>query len=176
MNSARLIVVGVLVLILIGIGATMYFFSGKDSSKEDTGEALVSAPDFSLPDASGKNFSLESLKADVKIINFWASWSPYSKDELTSLSRLQEEYEGKVSIAALNRDTDPSDGRAFLKTLGLGTTVLFVYDKEDEYFKKVQGFAMPETLFLDADGNILAHQHGPMTYDEMRAQIETILQ
>ncbi|KKS35375.1 MAG: Thiol-disulfide isomerase and thioredoxin [Parcubacteria group bacterium GW2011_GWD2_42_14] len=161
-------------MLVIGSLAFIYISFLHDSN-EPAEYTLLQAPDFSLPDASGKNISLETLEGDVKVITFWASWSPYTREELTSLSKLKEEYGDKVSVAALNRDANPAEGRAYLETLGLGEVLVFAYDQQDEYFKKVNGYAMPETLFLNADAKIVFHQHGPMTYDEMRAQIETML-
>ena len=175
MHRFRFVIGGALVVLVIGGLALVYIFFMRDS-KEAEESALLQAPDFSLPDASGKSVSLETLEGDVKVLTFWASWSPYSRDELTALSKLKEEYGNKVSVAALNRDTNPAEGRAYLEALGLGEVLVFVYDQQDEYFKKVNGYAMPETLFLNADAKIVAHQHGPMTYEDMRAQIDTMFQ
>jgi len=175
MYRFRFVIGGALVVLVIG-GLVLLYISFLRDSNDSEESALLQAPDFSLPDASGKSISLETLEGDVRVLTFWASWSPYSRDELTSLGKLKEEYGDKVSVAALNRDTNPADGRAYLESLGLGEVLVFVYDQQDEYFKEVNGYAMPETLFLDADAKIVAHQHGPMTYEEMRAQIDSMLQ
>lgn len=167
------IVAGVLMFAVVSGAVLMYLL--RDDGDETVSEVSQKAPGFTLPDASGKNISLEALEGDVKVITFWASWSPYSRDELNSLARLKEEYGSKVSVAALNRDTDSSEGRTYLESLNLGDALIFAFDKDDEYFKKVNGYAMPETIFLDTEGNIVAHQRGPMTYEEMRAQIEFML-
>ena len=34
---------------------------------------------------------------------------------------------------------------------------------------------MPETLFVDAEGNIRVHKRGPMKLDEMVEKVESIL-
>jgi thiol-disulfide isomerase/thioredoxin len=143
---------------------------------KDEGEKYTKAPDFSLPDASGNMVSLSDVEGKVTIVNFWASWSPYSKDELGALVRLKREYGSDVAIVALNRDVNPADGRAYLESLQLGEELLFVYDSDDAYFKKVSGFAVPETLFLKENKDIFYHKHGPMTYDEMKVHVETMLQ
>lgn len=178
MNRSRLLLGGVLILVVLSllVFVYMYFFSSRSTEKDISEEARIPAPEFSLPDADGKNISLESLEGEVKVLNFWASWSPYSRDELVALTKLKEEYGDRVAVVALNRDVNSVDGKAFLSSLGLGDTLLFAYDSNDEYFKKVQGFAMPETLFLDAEGNIIFQQHGPMSFEEMKAQVEAILQ
>jgi len=175
MYRFRFVLGGVLVLAVLGVLVFLYI-SYMSDSKDAVSESLLQAPEFSLPDASGKIIDLESLEGEVKVVTFWASWSPYTRDELTSLSRLKEEYGKKVSVAALDRDVNPAEGRVYLESLGLGDVLVFVYDQNDEYFKKVNGYAMPETLFVNEDGKIVAHQHGPMSYEDMRAQIERMLQ
>jgi hypothetical protein len=34
---------------------------------------------------------------------------------------------------------------------------------------------MPETLFYDTQGNIVFHQRGRMTYEEMKTQTESVV-
>jgi thiol-disulfide isomerase/thioredoxin len=135
----------------------------------------VLAPAFSFPDASGALVSLEALDAPVRVVTFWASWSPYSRQELQDLVRLQEAYGDRIAIAALNRDVDPSEGRAFLEKLALGDTLVFAYDTADTYYKEVGGYNMPETLFVGPDNEVLYHQHGPMQYDAMVEVLERLL-
>ena len=35
---------------------------------------------------------------------------------------------------------------------------------------------MPETLFVDGDGRIRIHKRGPMSIEEMREKVESILE
>lgn len=162
-------------LTLLGILVYVLFTQDRFTATEQSAETHAVAPGFSLPNAEGELIALEKINAEVRIINFWASWSPYSKDELSALVHIKETYGKKIAIIALNRDTNPVDGRAFLASLGLEDELLFAYDREDTYFKKVGGYAMPETLFLDREGNILAHIHGPMKEVDMRATLDEIL-
>jgi thiol-disulfide isomerase/thioredoxin len=171
-----LLIAGVLFALVL-VGALVYFFAIKKGVFfEEKKEGLLQAPDFTLPDASGNMVSLEDIKGEVVIINFWASWSPYAKDELSALVTLKKEFGSDIAIVGLNRDANPREGQVYLAGLGLGEEMVFVYDVDDTYYKKVSAFAMPETLFLNEDGKVVAQIHGPMRLEEMRAQVEAILQ
>jgi thiol-disulfide isomerase/thioredoxin len=136
----------------------------------------VQVPDFSYPDESGRPVVLSQIRADVRVVNFWASWSPYSKDELPALVALKREFGDRVAVIALNRDTYSADGRAFLESLGLEDELVFAYDQDDSYFVSVGGYNMPETIFLGEDEEVLHHVHGPMTLDAMRTQVTRLLE
>lgn len=149
------------------VSYALYRWSVKQSQ-----DALPQAPDFTLEGLHGDLVTLSATNGRVRVLNVWASWSPYSRDELPMLAALLEER-SDVSLIALGRDTNPAEGRGFLASLGLSESdrVRFVFDPQDEYFKLVEGFNMPETLVLDADGGIVFHAHGPVT----REQIEEAL-
>jgi thiol-disulfide isomerase/thioredoxin len=160
----------------IGAGVTVLAAGGgyylyQSQTQKDMEGVYLTAPDFTLPTQDGTPIVLSEVRGDIRIINFWASWNPYSKDELVALVRLKQAHGDDVEIIALNRDTNPHDGYAFLQSIGLSQELTFVFDEQDGYFDQVHGFAAPETLFLDKKGNIIMQQHGPMTYEEMDAQV-----
>ncbi len=166
-------VILIIVLSVIVIFTAVYFKSNT-TDNVDVVNNFSSAPEFNLPDSLGNNITLSEVGGEIKVVNFWASWSPYSADELSALVRLKNEYGDRLAIVALNRDVISEEGKAFLESLDLGSSLIFVYDKNDEYFNKVDGYAMPETLFLNKDGDILIHKHGPMSYDEMNKQVKLL--
>lgn len=152
-----------------------YLLFRPDSAVVPEESRYMSAPDFALPNESGALVRLSEVEGTIRIVNFWASWSPYSKDELLAFDRLKKKYGDTLVVIALDRDTTTNDGRVFIKTLGISQDILFVFDKKDEYFDTVQGYAVPETLFLDKDGAILEHVHGPLTYERMEEIVTSLL-
>ena len=158
-----------------GVGAYLLLHHTRIPDGETEGVVVTYAPDFTLPDGAGALVQLSNVSGTVRVVNFWASWSPYSVSELPALVRLKETYGDKVTVLALNRDTDPREGRAFLERLGLRDALLFVYDRDDTYYKRVGGFNMPETLFVGEDERILAHVHGPMDETTLRDTLSQLL-
>lgn len=178
MKRSSVLISSALLCSILLITATYWFVTRDNTSQtqENSTAHTRIAPEFHLPDASGNIVSLGSVESDVIIVNFWASWSPYSADELQMLNRIQREYGGAVSVLALNRDTYPEDGKRFLVDKKVEDNITFVYDRDDAYYKKVKGFAVPETLFINSEGEIVSHVHGPVTYDDVHAQIEKMQQ
>jgi len=170
----RVVAFVVIVGSLCGVGAYVFQHRAPAPHTETEG-AVAYAPDFTLPDETGALVQLSSVPGTVRVVNFWASWSPYSMSELPALVRLKETYGDKVTVLALNRDTDPREGRAFLERLRLRGALLFVYDHNDTYYKRVGGFNMPETLFVGEGERILAHVHGPMDETALRDTLSQLL-
>jgi thiol-disulfide isomerase/thioredoxin len=163
-----------LTLLIVGAGVAYWYFGEHKKNPEET---YLIAPDFSLPTVSGGTLSLSEVPGEVRVVVFWASWDPYSKDTLKAFAELKKNVGSKLTIVALNRDTNPYEGRLFMNSLNLSSDeILFVFDQEDGYFKKIQGFAVPEALFIDRDGNIRRHLHGPMTYEDMQREVQAILE
>jgi len=171
-----LISVGVVVAL---VGVLFLVFAGRDRAQDEgigaDAHIPAKAPGFVLPDERGGEVALESLEAELRIVHFWASWSPYTEEGLRALVQLKEEYGDRIAVVALNRDTVPAEGKAYLDQIGVGDTLLFAYDAEDTYYREVGGYNMPETVFVLPDDTIHRHVHAPMTFEEMRAIVVAML-
>lgn len=84
------------------------------------------APQFSLTDLSGKAVSLASLKGNVVVIDFWATWCHACKDAFAHLNAIQKEYEGKnLVVLGVNLEKiKPEKIAAFAKKAGIEYTIL----------------------------------------------------
>lgn len=170
-------VAGLLIVVLvIGAGVYVVVHKGSRNGAAPPPEPTEFIPDFSFPDRQGQEVTFTNVDARIRIVNFWASWSPYSRDELPALVRIKQDYGDDIEVVALNRDTNPNDGRAFFDSLKLGDSLIELYDQQDTYYKTVRGYNMPETLFVNPEGGVLAQVHGPMTYEQMKSTLDTLLQ
>jgi len=175
MNRYILVLCTALVSMFAIVG-TYYMVSKDEDDHTVQGQRPVTIADpFALPDSNGNEVSLDAVQAEVKVINMWASWSPYSADELHALNKLQDDYKGEVAVVALCRDTNPAEGKEYLSAQSFEHVITYVFDSADEYYQKMDGYAVPETLFLNKDDEVIFHQHGPMSYGEMKSKIDTIL-
>ena len=63
------------------------------------------APEFALKDMNGRSFSLSSLKGNVVLVSFWATWCPPCRDEMPSLNRLYRDNRNKgLVVVAISTD------------------------------------------------------------------------
>ncbi|MDR7370413.1 TlpA disulfide reductase family protein [Flavobacterium aquidurense] len=63
------------------------------------------APEIDLPDTKGNNVALSSLRGDLVLVDFWASWCGPCIKEQPGLLKLYSTYTGKFSIYSVSMDT-----------------------------------------------------------------------
>jgi cytochrome c biogenesis protein CcmG/thiol:disulfide interchange protein DsbE len=128
-----------------------------------------------LKDYAGNDVRLSSFKREPIVVFAWASWCVYCSDELKNLATLKKKYGDKIHIVAPNRAESLPDAKLYSDALGLGNSITYLLDPADSYYKSITGYAMPETIFVNDHGEVVFHQRGPMTIDEVEANIRTLL-
>ena len=96
-------------------------------------------------------------------------------------NKLYEEYSEYVNIIAVHEATgyqnDPEDVENFIKTQFEGFSIMFGYDNpQSSYYTLLGGKkAWPVTVIVDQDGVISNVTHGSMTEDDLRIEIEKLI-
>jgi cytochrome c biogenesis protein CcmG/thiol:disulfide interchange protein DsbE len=126
------------------------------------------APQFELPrlDRDGTLRS-SSLVGKVQVVNFWASWCGPCRDEAALLEQAWRQWRvrGLVVVGVDHQDFS-GDARAFLRKFA--TTYPAVQDRGDKLYRKYGATGVPETFFLDRDGNVVSHVPGAVTRDSLQ--------
>jgi thiol-disulfide isomerase/thioredoxin len=145
------------------------------------------APDFTLPDLSGKDVPLSSFKGKPLLINFWATWCGPCKIETPWLVELQNEYASQgfqiVGISAEGDDlkVDDKEGWAHDKQ----AIAKFIKEEHMQYPVLINGDslaatyggldAMPTSVYVDRTGKVVAVQLGITSKDDMVANVKKAL-
>lgn len=159
--------------VLAVVGGGVYFLMSKNSVDSlPVRRENRQLPEVALRDYSGREVNFSSLRGTPVLLNLWASWCPYCKDEFRDFALIQGEFGDRVRIVAVNRGETQDAAKAFSDKFGLSDTLFFLLDSDDSLYKKIGGFSMPETLFIDKEGFILEHKRGPMNEFEMRRKIK----
>jgi thiol-disulfide isomerase/thioredoxin len=117
------------------------------------------APNFTLTDRSGNFVSLEDLRGQVIMINFWASWCGPCREEMPLLEQIHQRYEALgFTLLGVNVEENPDDGKAFLRERPVSFPVL--YDPQNGISKLYDVIAMPSTVIIDRQGNVRYLHHG----------------
>ena len=113
----------------------------------------------------GSKFSLESMKGNVVVVNFFGAWCGHSKREAQWLSKLVgEQNNSQLKVIGMSVK-DPRTNSQNLKLFVEGQNVNYpvVNDVEDQYFMdfvESNDVSVPQTLIYSRDGRLLAHFNG----------------
>lgn len=124
----------------------------------------VAAPaEFSLRSVDGQTITSDSLRGEVVVLAFGASWLPLSRAQLQGVKKLADEYSnrGVVVYWVSTESENPrsknyaSDAqlRGFAKKYALDVTVL--RDPEGDVSKKLGADELPSIVILDKQGNLV---------------------
>lgn len=117
--------------------------------------------EFSLRSIDGQTITSESLRGEVVVLAFGASWLPLSKAQLQSVRKLADEYSdrGVVVYWVSTESEDPKSKnfasdeqlKAFAQKYGLKVTVL--RDPDGATSKKLGVDQLPSIVIIDKQGN-----------------------
>jgi len=123
---------------------------------------------FSLRSIDGQTVSSDSLRGEVVVMAFGASWLPLSKAQLQGVRKLADQYsqKGVVVYWVSTESDDPKSKnfasdeqlRAFAQKYGLKVTVL--RDPDGLVGKRMGVDQLPSIIILDKQGNIAGEPIG----------------
>lgn len=135
------------------------------------------APALSLPGrANGSTVSLERLRGQVVMLNFWASWCGPCREEFPLLDQMYKRYRSAgVTIVGVNVEPDSSDAEGFLAHTPVSFPIAFDRDNSASRLFHVDG--MPSTVLLDRKGVVRWTHRGykPGDENEYLDQIRALL-
>ncbi len=134
------------------------------------------APKFTLPSRSGDMVSLEQLKGQVVMLNFWASWCGPCRQEMPLLDQMHKRYSSLgFTLLGVNVEANTKDAERWLADTPVSFPVLF--DKDSKVSKMYDVSAMPSTVFIDRKGNVryLHRGYKPGDESEYLNQIRALL-
>lgn len=154
--------------------------SNGTASSNKPEENKTPAIDFELKDQYGKTQKLSDYKGKVVFLNFWATWCPPCKMEMSDIQKIYEKYEKQgeksevvvLSVAAPNtQDEKDIDGiKAFLEENGYTYPVLM--DDGGYTFGAYRISSLPTTFMIDKEGNVFGYVQGGLTQEAMESIIE----
>jgi len=118
--------------------------------------------DFSLRSIDGQTVTSDSLRGEVVVLAFGASWLPLSKTQLQGVRKLADEY-SKRGVVVYWVSTESNDSKsknfasdeqlkAFSQKYGLNVTVL--RDPDGAVSKRLGVDQLPSIVILDKEGNV----------------------
>ena len=115
------------------------------------------APDFTLPDTDGVDFSLSDLKGKYVLLDFWAAWCKPCRAENPNVLRMYNKYGGEnFEILGVSLDRTKEAWVKAIADDGLPwkhVSDLKYFNSEAATLYNVN--AIPATFLIDPEGNII---------------------
>lgn len=147
-------------------------------SRQEAAKApqLKPLPPISLQDFDGKQVSADSLKGNILVLDFWATWCVPCLKEVPEWNRLQEKYADKgvkvVGVALASGEA--KEVKPVVDSAKMKYTVL-MGDDEQTYDLNIVGF--PTTYLITRDLKIYRRYLGtsPFKVAQIEAEIKKLL-
>ena len=153
-----------------------YLQSGPVAEDSAAFTSLGVTTEAAYTDVDGNPVNLSEYLGKTLIVYSWASWSPFSAADLETLSLLASQYSSEqVVILAINRAESKEIAASFLRVNGIKDGVQLVLDKDDVFYKSINGFSMPETVVFDKAGDIVLQHRGAVVEDRISVAVDQAL-
>jgi cytochrome c biogenesis protein CcmG/thiol:disulfide interchange protein DsbE len=131
---------------------------------------------FSLTTFAGAPLSLEGLRGQVVMLNFWASWCiPACYDEAPALERTWRAYKDKgVMVVGVNIQDKEEAALEFLRRFE--HSFPNAPDPRGRVSVDYGVYGVPETFFIDRKGRVRFKHVGALTDEIARRQLDALLE
>jgi alkyl hydroperoxide reductase subunit AhpC len=120
------------------------------------------ATDFSLRAIDGEAVTAHSLRGEVAVLAFGASWLPLSRNQMESVKKLADQYAGRgVAVYWVSVDSDNQKSKNYvsddqLRELARKSKVTILRDPDGAVSRKLGVDQVPAIVILDKQGNVAA--------------------
>ena len=128
-------------------------------------------PAFRLPSLDGTPVDSETLLGQPLVLNFWATWCQPCLKEIPDLQRLAQETGVRVVGIALDEQGERAV-KPFVEKSGLDYTILL---GNQEVFERFDGLAIPYTLVINTQGEVVRMIRGRASPTALRASLEPLM-
>ena len=130
----------------------------------------MEAPDFTVEMFDGENIRLSDLRGKVVLVNFWATWCPPCREELTRVQAdIIDRFAGKDFVfLPISRGEEKQTVAAFRKRMNY--TFPMGLDPDQKIFRRYAKNYIPRNFLVGPDGKIILASIG---YD--KAEFEHLI-
>ncbi|HEX7315030.1 MAG TPA: thioredoxin family protein [Pyrinomonadaceae bacterium] len=151
----------IIALSFAALWATNLAFSFAFAAPDANGGVAIGAviPDFTLPDADGKEHSLASLKGSKgTVLIFIATQCPISNAYNERMQKLAEDYKAKgFNVVGINSNSTETAAEVKSHAAEKGLTFAILKDPNNKLADRFSAQATPEAYLLDASGKLVYH-------------------
>jgi peroxiredoxin len=133
------------------------------------------APAFALQTLDGDPVSLEALRGQVVLVNFWATWCPPCRVEMPGFERVYRDRreQGFVIVGISTDRTGTAAVREFLQARGISFPVAMATGAVVRDFGGVR--ALPTSFLIDREGRVRHEVRGYFAEPALRLAVDRLL-
>src|SRR6266545_7872134 len=126
------------------------------------GLAQNPAPEFSLRAIGGETVTSASLRGEVVVLAFGASWLPLTRNQMEAVKKLADQYAGRgVAVYWVSTESDSPKSKNYvsddqLRELGRKYKVTVLRDPDGAVAKRLGVDQLPSVMIIDKQGNAAA--------------------
>ena len=170
-----LVIAGGLIVVVVGVALA----GSLGSDPTVVGSALIDkpAPEIVVDQLDGDGeVRLSDHAGDVVVVNFWASWCTGCRLEHDALNSAAAEYaDFDVTFLAVNTQDEQGQALSYLNRYGVSPETIYGLDNGSRAAFSYGVAGLPETFFIDRDGNVVGKVIGPVNYDLLEGTIDRVL-
>ncbi len=140
-------------------------------------DAGARMPEIGLRDGGGHEITLASLRGQVVLVDFWASWCEPCADSMPVLERLYTTYRGRgFTIVGVSQDRERARMTQFIERHRV--TFPIVLDESHAVAGRYRPARMPTSFLVDRRG-IVRHVHAGYRASDvagLEREIQTLLE
>lgn len=133
------------------------------------------APSFNVSSLDGTPLLSDSLRGEVVLVNFWATWCVPCRVEMPLLERMAERHRpAGLRVLGFSVDRgDPNQVTEFVKRRGITYPIAVVGPDVEREFGGVRGY--PTSFLLDRTGTIRHAVIGPLAPATLELAVRRLL-
>lgn len=168
-----IVVIAAVVALMLVLGFKLAHRSGHGPSALITQNSP--APDFTLQSLEDKTVRLSDFRGKPVVLNFWATWCGPCKIEMPWFVDFQKQYgpAGVQFLGVAMDDASTKDIAEFTKSMNVNYPILIGKESVGDAYGGVQ--FLPETFYIDRNGNVVDKAFGLKGRGEIEDDIKKIV-
>ena len=136
----------------------------------DSDKPKIDAPDFAVYDMDGNPVLLSEIGKGKKVVlNFWATWCKYCKEEMPDFDEVYKEMGDDVVFMMINlpytRGESVEKAKEYIAENGFSFPVYF--DNDQDVYMNYDVSGLPDTYIINSDGTFFGYTQGRLPKDAL---------
>lgn len=118
---------------------------------------------------TSKKVDVDALRGKPLVINYWASWCLFCIEEMPDFQSVYEDVSDRVQFLGVNIQDDVGQAQRLARLTKVRYPL--AVDPDGQAYRRLRGFSMPTTWFVDEEGRIVERFSGPLTAEQLAERI-----